>query len=156
MLAARAAMGLKRLSAVKKNLNRASKAQPGHIEAALLGVEARASIRGSLRGAGRDVSRLVNALQKAGPVISHSGRLFLEPVGQDYCELVTLLPRLHVVSTAPGLSGTSTKELAAVVSELQRQQQAIMTGEQAANARLSAAIDKLNPTMDYHTYSKGN
>jgi hypothetical protein len=38
--------------------------------------------------------------------------------------------------------------------ELQSQIQRIESGEQAANAALSAAVDKLNPTMDYHSFSR--
>ena len=32
---------------------------------------------------------------------------------------------------------------------------AIEAGEQAANAKLQAAIDTLQPTVDYHEYSRG-
>ena len=36
--------------------------------------------------------------------------------------------------------------------DIERQISAIMAGEQAANARLQAAVDSLVPTHDYHTY----
>jgi uncharacterized protein (UPF0212 family) len=39
------------------------------------------------------------------------------------------------------------------LNDLSVQVQRIESGEQAANAALSAAVDKLNPTMDYHAFS---
>jgi hypothetical protein len=40
-----------------------------------------------------------------------------------------------------------------IQAEIERQIAAIMSGEQAANVRLQAAVDSLVPTHDYHTYS---
>ena len=40
-----------------------------------------------------------------------------------------------------------------IQTDIERQISAIMSGEQAANARLQAAVDSLVPTHDYHTYS---
>ena len=37
--------------------------------------------------------------------------------------------------------------------DIESQISAIRAGEQAANARLQAAVDSLVPTHDYHTYS---
>jgi hypothetical protein len=39
--------------------------------------------------------------------------------------------------------------------ELIRQMEAIASGEQAADAALAAAVEKLEPAVDYHTYSAG-
>jgi hypothetical protein len=36
-----------------------------------------------------------------------------------------------------------------------RQMEAIASGEQAADAALAAAVEKLEPVVDYHTYSAG-
>jgi hypothetical protein len=38
---------------------------------------------------------------------------------------------------------------------LERQIASIKSGEQAANAKLQAAIDTLQPAVDYHEYSRG-
>ena len=40
-----------------------------------------------------------------------------------------------------------------IQQDIESQISAIMAGEQAANARLQAAVDSLVPTHDYHTYS---
>ena len=40
-----------------------------------------------------------------------------------------------------------------IQADIERQIAAIAAGEQAANARLQAAVDSLVPTHDYHTYS---
>ena len=39
--------------------------------------------------------------------------------------------------------------------ELRRQMEEIASGEQAADAALAAAVEKLEPAVDYHTYSAG-
>ena len=39
--------------------------------------------------------------------------------------------------------------------EIERQIASIEAGEQAANAKLQAAIDTLQPAVDYHEYSRG-
>ena len=39
--------------------------------------------------------------------------------------------------------------------EIERQIASIEAGEQAANAKLQAAIDTLEPAIDYHEYSRG-
>jgi hypothetical protein len=46
-------------------------------------------------------------------------------------------------------------ELMGAKQEIERQIAAIESGEQAADARLQAAIDTLQPTMDYHEYASG-
>ena len=45
--------------------------------------------------------------------------------------------------------------LDAAKRELERQIASIEAGEQAANAKLQAAIDTLQPAIDYHEYSRG-
>jgi hypothetical protein len=40
-----------------------------------------------------------------------------------------------------------------IQAEIEGQIAAIMSGEQAADAKLQAAVDSLVPTHDYHTYS---
>ena len=156
ILSAKAAIGLGRLSAARKQLVRAQRVRPGHVEAALLSLEARIGIKGDLRGAKSDALRLVRALEASGPVISHSGSLGLEPPEQDWMGLDILLGRLDAVSDVAGFDQRSAGLLRTATDDLRGQQQAIMAGEQAANAKLAAAIDTLNPTMDYHSYSKGN
>lgn len=53
------------------------------------------------------------------------------------------------------LSAKASVALDASKRELERQIASIKSGEQAANAKLQAAIDTLQPTVDYHEYSRG-
>jgi len=73
----------------------------------------------------------------AGPVISKNGSYILEIEG---------MPAADAKRVGVALGGE-------VESDIEKQIAAIMSGEQAANARLQAAVDSLIPTHDYHTYS---
>ena len=73
----------------------------------------------------------------AGPVISKNGAYILEIEGR---------PAADAKRVGAVLGGD-------IQADIERQIAAIMSGEQAANARLQAAVDSLVPTHDYHTYS---
>ncbi|RJU87129.1 MAG: hypothetical protein DWC02_03290 [Candidatus Poseidoniales archaeon] len=112
--------------AAKKAFLRCQKLQPGHLSAALDLAEQ--------CGYNKLLSKLYPL---AGPVISKNGSYILEIEG---------MPAADAKRVGVALGGE-------VESDIEKQIAAIMSGEQAANARLQAAVDSLIPTHDYHTYS---
>jgi hypothetical protein len=115
-----------KIGAAKKAFSRCQKLQPGHLAAALDVAEQ--------CGYNKVLSKLY---PKAGPVIGKNGTFILEIEGRPAADA----RRIGVI-----LGGE-------IQVDIERQIAAIMSGEQAANARLQAAVDSLVPTHDYHTYS---
>jgi hypothetical protein len=77
------------------------------------------------------------------------------PQGQPATDLEWLLVNLdYWLEPSLGLAEKAAGELRQVSAELRAQISAIESGEQAADAQLQAAVDKLNPTTDYHSYSR--
>ena len=62
---------------------------------------------------------------------------------------------LTVVLAALVLPAKASVALDSAKREIERQIASIEAGEQAANAKLQAAIDTLQPAVDYHEYSRG-
>ena len=112
--------------AAKKAFAKCEKLQPGHLAAALDVAEQ--------CGYTKTLSKLYT---RAGPVISRNGAYILEIEGRPAADA----RRIGVI-----LGGD-------IKVEIERQITAIMAGEQAANARLQAAVDSLIPAHDYHSYS---
>ena len=112
--------------AAKRAFAKCEKMQPGHLAAALEAAE--------LTGF---TKRLVKLFPSAGPVIKSGDTFVFQPANRPAADA----RRIAVV-----LGGE-------VQSEIERQIAAIESGEQAANARLQAAVDSLVPTHDYHSYS---
>ena len=112
--------------AAKKAFAKCEKLQPGHLAAALDVAEQ--------CGYTKTLGKLYPL---AGPVISRNGAYILEIEGRPAADA----RRIGVI-----LGGD-------IKVEIERQITAIMAGEQAANARLQAAVDSLIPAHDYHTYS---
>lgn len=112
--------------AAKKAFAKCEKLQPGHLAAALDAAEQ----------CGYD-KRLAKLYPLAGSVISKNGAFILEIEGRPAADA----KRVGIV-----LGGE-------IQADIERQIAAISSGEQAANARLQAAVDSLVPTHDYHTYS---
>ena len=112
--------------AAKKAFSRCEKLQPGHLAAALDTAE--------LCGNSKQLAKLYPL---AGPVIIKNGAYILEIEGR---------PAADARRTGEVLGGD-------IQADIERQIAAIMSGEQAANARLQTAVDSLVPTHDYHTYS---
>ena len=112
--------------AAKKAFAKCQKLQPGHLAAALDVAEQ--------CGYTKTLSKLYPL---AGPVISRNGAYILEIEGRPAADA----RRIGVI-----LGGD-------IKVEIERQITAIMAGEQAANARLQAAVDSLIPAHDYHSYS---
>jgi len=112
--------------AAKKAFAKCEKLQPGHLAAALDAAEQCGYSK-----------RLAKLYPLAGPVISKNGVYILEIEGR---------PAADAKRVGAVLGGD-------IQADIERQITAIMSGEQAANARLQAAVDSLVPTHDYHTYS---
>jgi len=112
--------------AAKKAFAKCEKLQPGHLAAALDVAEQ----------CGYD-KRLAKLYPLAGSVISKNGAFILE---------IEDRPAADAKRVGAVLGGE-------IQADIERQISAIMSGEQAANARLQAAVDSLVPTHDYHTYS---
>jgi len=112
--------------AAKKAFAKCQKLQPGHLAAALDVAEQ--------CGYTKTLSKLYPL---AGPVISRNGAYILEIEGRPAADA----RRIGVI-----LGGE-------IKVEIEMQITAIMAGEQAANARLQAAVDSLIPAHDYHSYS---
>ena len=80
----------------------------------------------------------------------------IEPEGAQSQPLDSLLTDLsRWLKLELNLPAKASVALDAVKRELERQIASIEAGEQAANAKLQAAIDTLQPAVDYHEYSRG-
>ena len=112
--------------AAKKAFSKCEKLQPGHLAAALDMAEQ--------CGHAKTLAKLYPL---AGPVVSKNGAYILEIEGR---------PAADARRVGAVLGGE-------IQTDIERQISAIMSGEQAANARLQAVVDSLVPTHDYHTYS---
>ena len=74
---------------------------------------------------------------------------------QNPVDASMIVQRMEIwASDSTGLNSTITTKLREMIENYKSQMSAIESGLQAANAKLAAAVDKLNPTMDYHTYSR--
>ena len=112
--------------AAKRAFAKCEKLQPGHLAAALDKAEQIGKTK-----------QLEKLYPLAGPVISRNGAFILEIEGR---------PAADARRIGQILGGEIQQDIESQIS-------AIMAGEQAANARLQAAVDSLVPTHDYHTYS---
>ncbi|MAH90147.1 MAG: hypothetical protein CMA11_00075, partial [Euryarchaeota archaeon] len=110
--------------AAKKAFAKCEKMQPGHLAAALDAAEQ--------CGYSKQLAKLYPL---AGPVISKNGTYVLEIEGR---------PPGDARRIGSVLGGE-------IQADIERQIAAIMSGEQAANARLQAAVDSLVPAHDYHS-----
>lgn len=138
-----------------KHYKRARRVTPGLIEAAWRPLEGHLTLRGDLRGAGSAGRALAKALDAAGPVTRVGATFELRPEGVDPQPLTALRGDLVTwLEPGHGLPAKAAVALGLAVKEIERQIAAIESGEQAANARLQAAIDTLQPVHDYHAYSR--
>ena len=136
---------------------RALKIKPRFIEAAYRPMEAHEQIRSTLKGAGKAAIKLSKVLSESGPVTRVGDTFELQPEGAVVQPLDRLLVDIERwVSPNLGLPQKPATILSQSLAEIQRQIEAIETGEQAANVRLQAAIDSLEPAVDYHEYSRGS
>ncbi len=155
VIASRIAAQCGKLSKAVKFAKKAEKTVSGHLASAIACVQAHALAKKHLRGAAKPALSLAVRLRQVGPVIRNSGVFSLSPQGQPPTDLTWLLDNLdHWLDPTLGLAEKAAGELRQITIELRSQMSAIESGEQAANAQLQAAVDKLNPTTDYHSYSR--
>ncbi len=144
------------LRAALSHWKKARSIQPYSIEAHWRPLDAHEKIRLSLKGARKEALALSKVLTSVGPVNRVGEEFQLIPDGAPPQPLTQLLvdirrwlnPDLELPAKASVL-------LDSTMRELERQIASIEAGEQAANAKLQAAIDTLQPAVDYHEYSRG-
>lgn len=143
------------LRAALSHWKRARKVQPGLIEAYWRPLEAHENIKSTLKGAGKAGLALAKILTSVGPVNRIGESFQLQPDNTEAQPLELLLPNLsRWLKPELALPAKASVALDASKRELNRQIASIETGEQAANAKLQAAIDTLQPSIDYHEYSR--
>jgi hypothetical protein len=142
--------------AAQSHWKRARKIQPQLIEAYWRSLDAHERLKSTLKGAGKAGLALAKVLTSVGPV-NRVGELFvLQPENSEVQPLETLLTDIsRWLKPELALPAKASVALDAAKRELERQITSIEAGEQAANAKLQAAIDTLQPAIDYHEYSRG-
>ena len=95
-------------------------------------------------------------MTSVGPVNRVGESFQLQPENTEAQPLESLLSDLvRWLKPELALPAKASVALDASKRELNRQIASIEAGEQAANAKLQAAIDTLEPAIDYHEYSRG-
>ena len=154
---ARTCIALKKLGAARSHLKSADKARPFDLVAAVTAVRAEFAVRTHMRKAKNAVKKLLECLDKAGSVNHQAGSFQLLPTNQKPVDVVELITDIEKwISPDSGLNDGQRSQLQAYAEGMKQQMVAIESGEQAANAALAAAVDKLNPVVDYHAYSRGS
>jgi len=144
------------LRAALSHWKRARKIQPQLIEAYWRPIEAHERIKSTLSGANKIGLALAKVMTSVGPVGRVGESFQLQPENTEAQPLDSLLADLsRWLKPELGLPAKASVALEAAKRELERQIASIEAGEQAANAKLQAAIDTLQPTVDYHEYSRG-
>jgi len=158
VLAGRIAIGLGKAGKAASRFGAAIKMDNSDVEPFLLRLEAYETCKGSLRGRDGFAKHLSERLQSAGPVNRLDGIMVLQPREHgprlDATRLAAALRRFG--ADGSGLSDSVRSIMTEAAEEIERQIASIEAGEQAANARLAAAVEKLKPTIDYHSYSQSN
>ena len=152
-----------KLSSALSHWKRARKVQPNLIEAYWRPLHAHETIKSSLKGAGKDGLALAKKLISVGPVNRVGDSFQLLPEGAepttlkwsdpDFESLLSNITRW--LKPELNLPAKASIALDSAKRDLEQQISSIEEGEQAANAKLQAAIDTLQPAVDYHEYSRG-
>jgi tetratricopeptide (TPR) repeat protein len=144
------------LKSALAHYRKAHRLQPGLIEACWRPLEALERLKSTLKAGGKAGRILAKALSTAGPVTRSDGAFELRPEGVAVQPIEGLLSDIaRWLRPELFLPAKAAVELMGAKQEIERQIAAIESGEQAADARLQAAIDTLQPTMDYHEYASG-
>ena len=152
----RVLLELGKLRAALSAFRSAAKGAPNNIEAVVRQLEAHERVKGHLRRARKPARRLDAVLDRVGPVNRREGGFVLCPEGEAPHPVELLVTDLkRWLDPALQLPASEAVALKGRADELIRQMEAINSGEQAAEAALAAAVDKLEPVVDYHTYSAG-
>ena len=145
-----------KLSSALSHWKRARKVQPNLIEAYWRPLHAHEVVKSTLKGAGKDGLALAKILGSVGPVNRVGNTFQLQPEGVEPQPLESLLTDLsRWLKPELNLPAKASIALDSAKRDLERQIASIEAGEQAANAKLQAAIDTLQPSVDYHEYSRG-
>ena len=146
---------LKKLGSAKSNYSKAIKACPGFIEAARAKVDSYLAIKGNLKKATAATNSFIQIVEAAGQINKNGGKFLFLVDNQNPVDASFIITRMEVWSSdSSKLNKTTATKLKELIENYKNQMNAIESGLQAANAKLAAAVDKLNPTMDYHTYSR--
>ena len=146
---------LKKLGGAKSNYSKAIKSCPGFIEAARAKVDAYLAIKGNLKKASSATNQFIRIIENSGPINKSGNQFVFVADNQAPVDANFIVQRMQAWSIdSNGLNKTNATKLKTLVEGYQSQMTAIESGLQAANAKLAAAVEKLNPTMDYHSYSR--
>ena len=144
------------LRAALSHWKRARKVQPQLIEAYWRPLDAHERIKSTLKGANKFGLALAKILTSVGPVNRVGESFQLQPEDAEPQPLESLLSDLsRWLKPELALPAKASVALDSAKREIERQIASIEAGEQAANAKLQAAIDTLQPAIDYHEYSRG-
>ena len=144
----------KKTKALKKFAS-ANRLRKHHLEGCTEAVATEFMLSGDLKKGAKHGRRLVDAISAAGAVNKSGGAFQLLPEGQRPADVSALITRMSPwIDTSAKMPESARELLSQKIIDLQSQIQKIEAGEQVANAALSAAVDKLNPTMDYHSFSR--
>ena len=144
------------LRAALSHWKRARKVQPQLIEAYWRPLDAHERIKSTLKGANKFGLALAKILTSVGPVNRVGESFQLQPEDAEPQPLESLLSDLsRWLKPELALPAKASVALDSPTREIERQIASIEAGEQAANAKLQAAIDTLQPAIDYHEYSRG-
>ena len=147
----RALNGAKKHRRALACFRRAHKASPHSLEAVFRPFETLIMSKGNLNSSKKWLPALTRALSEAGPVQMEGDVFVLLPKNHQPHSVEQLLVDfdLWAESSPPEVVRTWIKNYA---DDARRQRDAIMRGEQAKNAEMAAAIDKLQVTQDYHEW----
>ncbi len=147
----RALNGAKKHRRALTCFKRAHKSSPNSLEAVFRPFETLIMSKGNLGSSKKWLPALKRALGEAGPVQMEGEVFVLLPKNHQPHSVEQLLIDLDqwIGSGPPEMVKTWLKTYA---DDVRRQRDAIARGEQAKNAEMAAAIDKLQVTQDYHEW----
>ena len=142
-------------SKAMKHFAKANRLRSHHLEACTEALSTEHRLRGNLAKAGKHGQNLAEAISQAG-IVNRSGESFqLQPEAQRPADVPALVEKVRLwCDSANGMPEPARGNLARIVEDISAQVERIQSGEQAANAALASAVDKLNPTVDYHEFSR--
>ena len=134
--------------------NRAIRIDGNHLEARLSKIGSRWRIRGSLKGGKRDALQLLNALDRSSGVERINGIMGMRNGAGSLVSLDRIKSILNgIADPSLGLNSVINERAKSSLVRIETESTQIEAGEREADARLAAAIDSLQPSMDYHSYS---
>ena len=147
----RALNGAKKHGKALTCFKKAHKASPDSLEAVFRPFETLIMKKGNLSTSKKWLPALKRALSEAGPVQMEGDVYVLLPKNHQPHSVEQLLIDLDlwIDSKPPEMVKAWLKTY---VEDVRRQRDAIARGEQAKNAEMAAAIDKLQVTQDYHEW----